>query len=220
MRNQNTPVAIEGLPFIAGFGGAALLLYMLSVSVHSFSLWVLSLFVMLLMFFAIFFFRNPRRQTPSTDGAVVAPADGVIIYLGAAHDEHLNEKMIKISIFMSVFDAHINWMPIGGKLIDNFYVKGKYMDVRNQRATFENERNGIVIETSNGIRIVVVQIAGLIARRIVCYPRVGDLLLQGQRYGLIRFGSRLDVFLPQTADIRVKVGQRTVGGETILGILP
>jgi len=220
MRNQNIPFAIEGLPFIAGFGGAALLLYMLSESMSSYSLKALALFVFLLMLFTVFFFRNPHRRLPSEENCVVAPADGVIIFLGTAQEEHLHEEMTKISIFMSVFDVHINRVPLSGKLVDNFYVKGRFLDVRDQRATFENERNGIVIETAKGIKIVVVQIAGLIARRIVCYPRVGDLLLQGQRYGLIRFGSRLDVFLPKTSEVRVKIGDRTVGGETILGILP
>jgi phosphatidylserine decarboxylase len=219
MRNQNTPVAIEGLPFIAGFGGAALLLYMLSESFGSYTLRALSLFLLLLMLFTVFFFRNPHRRIPFEERAVLAPADGMIIFIGNAHEEHLHEEMTKISIFMSVFDVHINRVPLSGKLVDNFYIKGKFLDVRDQRATFENERNGIVIETANGIKIVVVQIAGLIARRIVCYPLVGEMLQKGQRYGLIRFGSRLDVFLPKTAEISVKMGDRTVGGETILGIL-
>jgi phosphatidylserine decarboxylase len=211
---------MEGIPFIAGFGGAAFLLYVISASRHSLCLLVLSILALFLALFSLYFFRNPHRRVPSEQGAVIAPADGVVIYLGDAVEEHLGVEMTKISIFMSVFSVHINRAPVTGKIIDNFYVSGKFLDVRDERATFENERNGLVVETANGLKLVVVQVAGLIARRIVCYPLVGQMMLQGQRYGLIRFGSRLDVYLPSETDIRVQMGQKTVAGETILGILP
>ena len=220
MRNQNTPSAMEGLPFIAGFGGVALLLYLFAESRHSLFLLSMSILALFLALFSIYFFRNPHRRVPAEAGAVIAPADGVVIYLGNAVEEHLGEEMIKISIFMSVFSVHINRAPVTGKILDNFYVSGKFLDVRDERATFENERNGLVVETANGLKIVVVQVAGLIARRIVCYPIVGEMMLQGQRYGLIRFGSRLDVYMPKGTDLRVKMGQKTVAGETVLGILP
>ena len=150
MRNQNTPVAMEGIPFIAGFGGAALLLYIFSESRHSLCLLLLSLFALILAIFSLYFFRNPSRRIPAVEGGVVAPADGVVIYLGDAVEEHLGEEMTKISIFMSVFSVHINRAPVTGKIIDNFYVTGKFLDVRDERATFENERNGLVIETAQG----------------------------------------------------------------------
>lgn len=220
MRNQNTPVAMEGIPFIAGFGGAALLLYWFSESRHSLCLLILAVFALILALFSLYFFRNPSRRVPTVEGGVVAPADGVVIYLGNAVEEHLGEEMTKISIFMSVFSVHINRAPVTGRIIDNFYVTGKFLDVRDERATFENERNGLVVETANGLKLVVVQVAGLIARRIVCYPLVGQMMLQGERYGLIRFGSRLDVYLPKAAEVKVAMGQKTVAGETILGILP
>lgn len=210
---------MEGLPFIAGFGGTALFLYILSGSTNSGTLLALSVLALLLALFSIFFFRNPHRTIPSEENGVIAPADGRIIFLGEALEEHLNEKMIKISIFMSVFSVHINRVPLSGRMVDNFYVKGKFLDVRDERATFENERNGIVIETGRGIKIVVVQVAGLIARRIICYPRVGEMLIKGERYGLIRFGSRLDVFLPKGSEIKVKMGEMTRCGETILGMV-
>jgi phosphatidylserine decarboxylase len=219
MRNQNTPIAMEGLPFIAGFGGVALLLYMLATAIHSTVCLALAAGALVLALFSLYFFRNPHRRIPTDEGAVIAPADGVVIFLGEAVEEHLGEQMLKVSIFMSVFNVHVNRVPLTGKLMDNFYVKGKFLDVRDERATFENERNGIVIETAQGIKVVVVQVAGLIARRIVCYPRVGDMLIKGDRYGLIRFGSRLDVFMPKTAALCVKQGDKTVGGETVLGIL-
>lgn len=211
---------MEGLPFIAGFGGAALLFYILSESGHSIVPLFLSILAMLLMLFSCYFFRNPHRRVPPVEGGVIAPADGTVIFLGNAVEEHLGEEMTKISIFMSVFSVHINRAPITGRIIDNFYVSGKFLDVRDERATFENERNGLVVETSKGLKLVVVQVAGLIARRIVCYPLVGEMMLQGQRYGLIRFGSRLDVFLPKGSVVKVEMGQKTIAGETILGILP
>lgn len=220
MRNQNTPVAMEGIPFIAGFGGAALLLYLFSESRNSLCLLILAAFALILALFSLYFFRNPSRRVPAVENGVIAPADGVVIFLGTAVEEHLGEEMTKISIFMSVFSVHINRAPVTGRIIDNFYVTGKFLDVRDERATFENERNGLVVETAKGLKLVVVQVAGLIARRIVCYPLVGQMLLQGERYGLIRFGSRLDVYLPKAVEVKVIMGQKTVAGETILGILP
>lgn len=220
MRNQNTPIAIEGVPFIVVFGVVAAILYLFAASTQSAILLALSAVATALTLFTIFFFRNPHRSIPPVENGVVAPADGRIIFLGNATEEHLGEEMLKISIFMSVFNVHINRVPLSGRIVDNFYVKGKFLDVRDERATFENERNGLVIETSRGLKVVVVQVAGLIARRIVCYPRVGEMLIRGQRYGLIRFGSRLDVYLPKGSDIKVKLGEKTVCGETVLGILP
>ena len=151
---------------------------------------------------------------------MLAPADGKVIYIGDVHEEQLDAEMVKISIFMSVFNVHINRVPISGRVVDTFYKKGKFLDVRDSRATFENEQSGMLIETAGGVRIMVVQVAGLIARRIVCYAEKGDQLVRGERYGLIRFGSRLDIYLPKSTDLRVSMGDKTVAGETILGCLP
>jgi len=211
---------MEGLPFISAFGAAAAILYLVSGSLNSGFFLVLSGIAALLALFTIFFFRNPHRTVPAVENGVLAPADGRIIFLGNAREEQTGEEMIKVSIFMSVFNVHINRVPFSGRITDNFYVKGKFLDVRDERATFENERNGLVIETSQGQNVVVVQVAGLIARRIVCYPRVGEMVIRGQRYGLIRFGSRLDVYLPKGSEIKVEMGEKTICGETILGILP
>ena len=220
MRNQNIPIAAEGLPFILGAAVATVVLYFIATSSHSLLLYGLAAFALVLTLFTAYFFRNPHRAVPSADNEVLAPADGVVIFLGDATEDHLNQEMTKISIFMSVFNVHINRVPLTGKLVDNYYVQGKFLDVRDERATFENERNGIVIETAHGLKIVVVQVAGLIARRIVCYHRVGEMVQKGQRYGLIRFGSRLDVYLPKGSAVAVKMGEKTVGGVTILGRLP
>ncbi len=212
MRNRNTPIAAEGYPFLAAAAFITVVLALISLKVLAFVGLVVTLFI-------AFFFRNPERRTPGDERAVVAPADGVVIYLGETREEHLAEEMLKISIFMSVFNVHVNRVPISGRVIDTFYKKGKFLDVRDARATFENEQSGLVLETAEGARIVVVQVAGLVARRIVCYAEKGDALTRGKRYGLIRFGSRLDIYLPKGTELRVAMGDKTVAGETILGIL-
>ena len=212
MRNRNTPIAVEGYPFVAGAAFITVVSALLA--------WKLLVVVGLCAtLFIAFFFRNPERIPPEDAQAVLAPADGVVIYLGDAHEEHLDADMLKISIFMSVFNVHINRVPITGRVVETFYKKGKFLDVRDECATFENEQSGMVMETEGGARLVVVQVAGLIARRIVCYAEKGDLLTRGTRYGLIRFGSRLDIYLPKGTEPRVALGTKTVAGETILGML-
>jgi phosphatidylserine decarboxylase len=213
MRNANTPVAVEGFPFIIAGAILTAVLYLCHLQ-------LLALLAMAVTLFIIFFFRNPRRVTPADEKSVVAPADGVIIYLGNAREDHLGEEMTKISIFMSVFNVHINRVPVTSRVLDYFYIPGKFLDVRDERATFENEQSGLVLETAQGMKLVVVQVAGLIARRIVCYAGKGDSLVRGKRYGLIRFGSRLDVYLPREIEVKVRMGEKTVAGETVLGVLP
>ena len=212
MRNENTPIAVEGYPFIIVAGFVTLVFALLSWKLIAFATFCLTLFI-------TYFFRNPERVLPDGENAVVAPADGVIIYLGESREQHLNAEMTKISIFMSVFNVHINRSPISGRVIETFYTRGKFLDVRDERATFENERAGLVLESPAGTRIAVVQVAGLIARRIVCYLHKEDTVKRGERYGLIRFGSRLDVYLPRDTDICVASGDKTVAGETVLGYL-
>jgi phosphatidylserine decarboxylase len=220
MRNDNYPIAGEGIPFIAG--AAAVTIVLLAAWLHfcGIALLLATIFFLTLTVFIVFFFRNPSRKIPADEQAVLAPADGVVVYLGPAQEEHTGQEMLKVSIFMSVFNVHVNRAPLTAKVVDSFYVRGKFLDVRHERASFENERNGLVLETVNGVRLVVVQVAGLIARRIVCYPQVSEWLTRGERYGLIRFGSRLDVFMPKGTEVRISMGDKTVCGETILGILP
>ena len=176
MRNKNAPIAVEGLPFVAI---AAVISAVFLLVGWQF----IAAFFIVVTLFIIFFFRNPNRVTPENENAVVSPADGVVIYLGEAQESQLNQEMLKISIFMSVFNVHINRVPVSAKVVDKFYRPGKFLDVRHERATFENEQNGLVLETAGGTKLVVVQVAGLIARRIVCYPGIGALLQRGQRYG-------------------------------------
>lgn len=213
MRNTNTPIALEGLPFIA----VGLIVSLLCLLLN----WLVPLVLALAATaFTLYFFRNPDRITPTEPNAVIAPADGTIIYIGPATEDHLEGTVKKISIFMSVFNVHINRAPVSGRVVDSFYCPGKFLDVRDERATFENERQGLLIEAEGGQWLTVVQVAGLIARRIVCYAVKGTELERGKRYGLIRFGSRLDLYLPAETAIRVTMGSKTVAGETILGILP
>ena len=213
MRNEKAPIAIEGYPFIAAAAAVAVICFLLSWS-------ILALIGFAVTLFILFFFRNPKRAIPPDENMILAPADGVVIYQGNVTEKRLDREMMKISIFMSVFNVHVNRAPLTGTVVDRFYTKGKFLDVRDARSTFENEQSGLVLEKADGVKIVVVQVAGLIARRIVCYPAIGDMLRRGQIYGLIRFGSRLDVYLPTEVDVKVTMGQKTVAGETVLGILP
>lgn len=215
MRNQNTPIAAEGFPFVAAAALVTLVLALLHRQITP----VPAAVAVAVTLFIAYFFRNPQRVCPEGENAVVAPADGVVVFLGPAPAPHLDGEMLKISIFMSVFNVHINRVPVSGRVLDTFYVRGKFLDARHERATFENEQSGIILETEKGEKVAFVQVAGLIARRIISYPAKGDLLQRGQRYGLIRFGSRVDIYLPKGVAPRVALGDRTVAGETILGYL-
>jgi phosphatidylserine decarboxylase len=213
MRNNRTPIAVEGYPFIA--------IALIVTFVMALFLWRIPAVLALGMtLFIAYFFRNPRRKIPVIENAVVAPADGVIIYLGNAYEDHIGEEMLKASIFMSVFNVHINRVPFSGYVQETFHKCGKFLDARSEKSTFENEQNGIILVTEKGIKLAFVQVAGLIARRIVSYPDKGGILQRGERYGLIRFGSRVDVYLPKNFDLRVTLGSKTIAGETILGYLP
>jgi phosphatidylserine decarboxylase len=195
------------------------LLALFAWKLHSAVLAVPAAVSFLLTLFVISFFRNPERTPPGDDRTVIAPADGTVIVVERVTETPLGSEALKISIFMSVFNVHVNRAPLGGTVVDIAYVPGRFLDARDGRASSENERNAVVLETAAGVRIAFVQIAGLIARRIICYPRVGDLLVRGARYGLIRFGSRVDVYLPVDVEPLVKLGDTTTAGETVLGRL-
>lgn len=213
MRNQNNPVAAEGYPFIALFAFVTLTFALLGWS-------FLTIVLLGLTLFTVYFFRNPDRVVPTDEKALVAPADGKVIFVGEVmEDRYLKEEAIKVSIFMSVFNVHVNWVPFSGKVIDMFYNKGEFFNASLDKASLQNEQAGILLETDQKQRIVFVQIAGLVARRIVTYPQIGDRLERGMRYGLIRFGSRVDIYLPKGSDVLLSVGDRTVAGETIVGYL-
>ncbi len=214
MQNHNQPIAKEGYPFIALFGFVTLVFALLGWTFFTLLLLALTLF-------SVYFFRNPERVTPQGDDLVVAPADGKVIFVGDVDEERFfKQRVTKVSIFMSVFDVHVNRAPCSGKVIDMYYQKGDFINASYDKASERNEQSGIFLETDAGNRILFVQIAGLIARRIVTYPVIGSLLKKGDRYGLIRFGSRVDIYFPQHSDVTITLGERTVAGETVLGTLP
>jgi len=183
----------------------------------------------LLTFCILAFFRDPKRVTPQDDKAIVAPADGLVTLIqkvpppreltmddGSGAPVLGEAPVTRVSIFMSVFDVHINRAPVGGTVRRVVYIPGKFMNADLDKASDENERQHILIERGDGVSIGFTQIAGLVARRIVPFVKPGDMLAAGQRVGLIRFGSRVDVYLPEGAMPLVAVGQRAVGGETVL----
>ncbi|MEA3465584.1 MAG: phosphatidylserine decarboxylase family protein [Thermodesulfobacteriota bacterium] len=213
MRNKNQPIAVEGYPFIAFFAFITLIFALLSWS-------VVTVVFLSLTLFTVYFFRNPDRTVPQGDDLIISPADGKVVFADLVkEDRFLNDEVLKISIFMSVFNVHVNRAPCSGKVVDQFYNKGQFFNAALDKASLENEQGGMVLEIAGGKKLLVVQIAGLIARRIVTYPVLGDLVERGQRYGLIRFGSRLDVYLSKDTVAQVALGDRCVAGETILGRL-
>lgn len=213
MRNQNQPIATEGYPFIALFAFVTLVFALLG--------WDFLTFVLLLLtLFTVYFFRNPERVIPQGDGLVVAPADGKVIFVGDVDEpRYFQERVTKVSIFMNVFNVHVNRAPCAGKVVEMYYQKGEFFNASLDKAADCNEQAGILLETDQEKRILFVQIAGLVARRIVTYPVVGAVLQRGMRYGLIRFGSRVDIYFPKGSDIIVTLGETTVAGETVLGTL-
>jgi len=213
MRNQNQPVVVEGYPFIGLFAFVTLIFALLGWG-------FLTVLCLALTLFTAYFFRNPERFSDAEEAAVLAPADGRVICVDKVWEERcLKAETIKVSIFMSVFDVHVNRAPITARVADLFYNRGEFFNASLDKASLQNEQAGMVLEHPGGPRLLVVQIAGLIARRIVTYPVIGDLVQRGARYGLIRFGSRVDVYLPEDADVLVHVGDRVRGGETVLGYL-
>jgi phosphatidylserine decarboxylase len=175
-----------------------------------------------LTIWCVLFFRDPPRVTPVRDGIVVAPADGRISMVTSAappHELGLGDKLLpRVSIFMSVFDCHINRAPFAGRIERIVYQPGKFFNADLDKASADNERNSLVIASANA-RIAVTQIAGLVARRIVCYVREGQTIAAGERFGMIRFGSRLDIYLPEGVVPQVAVGQTALAGETIIADL-
>ena len=171
----------------------------------------------------VYFFRNPERQTPTNAGLVISPADGVVHSItnskAPAELGLPDEEMKKVSIFLSVFDVHVNRVPCDGKILTLHYHPGKFLNASLDKASIHNERQSILMETASGKKIAFVQIAGLIARRIVCDLEEGIDVKAGQRFGIIRFGSRVDVYLPLDTVINVNEGQMMIGGETIIANL-
>jgi len=208
------PFAKEGIPFIAVPGSVTLLTAVLG--------WpVVACVGAIATLFSAWFFRNPARVVPQGPKLVVAPGDGKVIAIEEEFEpRYLKERSVRLTIFLNVFDVHINRMPCDGVIEDVQYQPGLFLVASKPEATLRNEQNTMMIKTHEGIKVLCVQVAGLIARRIVCWISPRDRAIRGERYGLIRFGSRMDTFLPMGTILRVAVGERVKGGETILGELP
>jgi phosphatidylserine decarboxylase len=168
----------------------------------------------------VFFFRNPHRVTPCRAGLIVSPADGIVKWVGPAMPPPELElgpaPRDRVSIFMNVFDVHVNRIPLGGAIVRLVYRPGRFINASLDKASEHNERQGVVIATKDGTEVGLVQIAGLVARRILCRLNVGDVVRTGQQFGMIRFGSRVDVYLPPGVTALVVVGQRMIAGETVI----
>jgi phosphatidylserine decarboxylase len=215
IRQQLAPIHREGFPFIGGFALVTLVLFWLWPPLG----WLSAIATL----WCIYFFRDPPRVTPIRDGIVVAPADGrvcPVVRIVPPRELELGDRPLsRVSIFMSVFDCHINRSPVAGHIERIIYRAGKFISADLDKASEDNERNAFVIITGAGQRLAVVQIAGLIARRIVCFAREGDNLGAGQRIGMIRFGSRVDVYLPEGARVLAGEGQIAIAGETLIADL-
>ena len=213
MLQPGIPVAKEGYPFIFIAAFTALLAALLN--------WVIvSVFFGAAGIFILYFFRDPERVVPDDPCAVVSPADGKVILIEKVTDERfLHGQVLKISIFMNIFNVHVNRIPYDGVVKEIRYQAGQFLAADQARASFENENNAVFLDVEDDRRIVVVQVAGVLARRIVCWAEHGDKVRKGMRFGMIRFGSRLDVYLPLSTQIEVEIDQRVVAGQTVLGYL-
>jgi phosphatidylserine decarboxylase len=205
-------LAREGWPFIAGAVLLALATWWFAGFAWSLPLWLVAVFV-------IQFFRDPPREVPGLPSAVLSPADGRVVKVQKAHDQMTDRETLLISVFMNVFNVHSNRSPVDGSVESIKYSPGSFVNADLDKASTENERNAMVMRLESGERITVVQVAGLIARRILCYVKAGDRLTRGQRYGFIRFGSRVDVYMPTSARPRVAVGDIVYATTTVLAEL-
>jgi phosphatidylserine decarboxylase len=212
-RAVGVPIVKEGFPFVGVGAGVTLLAGLLGWT-------VIALVAGGITLFTAWFFRNPARIVPQGPGLVVAPADGTVIAIEEEFEPRfLKDRSVRLSIFLNVFDVHVNRIPCEGVVEDIQYQPGAFLVANKPEATLKNEQNALFLRTAQGARVLCIQVAGLIARRIVCWLSPGDRVMRGERFGLIRFGSRTDTFLPLGTDLRVAVGDRVKGGETIVGVL-
>ena len=192
---------------------------MLALALQSFGLTFLSVVAWILFVFVLQFFRDPPRYIPAQKNAVVSPADGRIVAVERVEDPYAQREALKISVFMNVFNVHSNRIPIGGEIKSVDYFPGLFVNADLDKASTQNERNAIVIHTETGATVTAVQVAGLIARRILCYVKPLDSVEKGQRYGFIRFGSRVDVYLPTDSVPKVAIGDKVSASSTVLAEL-
>ena len=212
--------AREGLLFIAIAAGVAVGAFGFAISRRSWTLWLAALVLLLIALWVAYFFRDPERTGQRGPSLVVSPADGKLIMITEVDEpSFVQGRSTRLSIFMNVFNVHVNRYPVDGVVSHIHYNKGKFFNAAAEKSSLENEQMSVGIDTGR-YRVLVRQIAGLIARRIVTYSKLGEKVKQGDRMGIIRFGSRVDVFLPPGSAIRAKLGEATTAGVTILGELP
>ena len=212
--NHRSYIISEGFPFIIPLGLVTVIVFVAGFT------WI-AVLLLFLTLFVIWFFRNPERTMPENPLQLISPADGKVIGIDeVASEEHPDRTLMKISIFMNIFDVHVNRIPLSGEVLSIRYKPGKFLSADLDKASALNERNTVLIRTEDGREIRVVQIAGLIARRIVCWLKEGMKVTKGERFGLIRFGSRVELFLPRGTMLRVKKGDKVRAGETTIGELP
>ncbi len=201
-------LAREGWPFIAASLAASLLVWVVFGLGWSLPLWLATVFV-------VQFFRDPPRRVPADPLAVVSPADGRIVSLGRAQDPYAKRDALRISVFMNVFNVHSNRSPVDGEVVEVRYFPGRFFNADLDKASLENERNAVLLRSGAGL-VTVVQVAGLIARRVLCYTAPGQALQRGQRFGFIRFGSRVDLYLPPDAVPKVSIGDKVHASSSVL----
>jgi phosphatidylserine decarboxylase len=206
-------IAREGWPFLGIALGLSLMITASAGWLWASPFWLIALFVLQ-------FFRDPPRTVAGGPKSVLAPADGRIVAVEKAHDPYLNRDTVKVSVFMNVFNVHSNRVPVDGEVKQQWYNPGKFVNAALDKASVENERNALWLRTADGQDVTCVQVAGLVARRILSYVRPGDTLRRGQRYGFIRFGSRVDLYLPPESRIKVTIGEKVGATSTVVAELP
>lgn len=209
MHKPTIGVSLEGLPFIFFTTIAAVIFAVVGC-------WVMAVTLLVVLFFVLNFFRDPERVVPQDPGAAVSPADGKVVKIETMRDPLTGEERTAICVFMNVFNVHVNRMPVAGRIDRIAYFGGKFFNASLDKASTDNERNAVLVEDADGRTWTMVQIAGLIARRITCWAEVGDDLARGQRFGLIKFGSRVDLYLPAEYKPVILIGEKVFAGQTIL----
>jgi phosphatidylserine decarboxylase len=205
-------VAREGWPFLA--------IALLAAAAAAWFLgWWWSAPLWIAVLFVLQFFRDPPREAPGDARTVVSPADGRVVAVEPARDPYVGRDAIKVSVFMNVFNVHSNRSPVDGEVKKHWYNPGRFLNAALDKASLENERSALWLRTSSGADVTCVQVAGLIARRILCYTKEGDLLARGQRFGFIRFGSRVDVYLPKSAIVKAALGDKVYAASTVIATL-
>ncbi|MBE1425744.1 phosphatidylserine decarboxylase [Desulfomicrobium macestii] len=209
MHKPSIGLSLEGLPFIFFTAMATLTFALLDC-------WFMATVLLVALFFVLNFFRDPERVVPQEPGVAVSPADGKVIKVETMRDPMTGEDRTAVCVFMNVFNVHVNRMPVAGRIARISYFGGKFLNASFDKASTDNERNSLLIEDGDGRSWTMVQIAGLIARRIICWGEEADSLGRGQRFGLIKFGSRVDLYLPAEYEPTVRIGDKVFAGQSIL----